>query len=141
MVQWIRFFNVRLGMGHLSLRWVLCLLTTGYKRNRLTTAKECLALFSRSLDTPKTKQHSKKISKKQMLFHQDNAYMYTYLVDIAKLNELGYQLLPQSPLSRILPEMTSSFIQIWRIGSAERDLAPIIKSSLKRSYIKNPNND
>ena len=69
--------NDQLGMRKLFTRWVPCLLTIDHKNpNRVTTSKECLALFKLNMDeflrtfitvnetwihhnTPETKQQSK----------------------------------------------------------------------------------
>ncbi|GBP85450.1 Histone-lysine N-methyltransferase SETMAR [Eumeta japonica] len=75
--EWVHhILHKYLGMRKLSARWVPRLLTLDRKRNRVTTSKECLAMFSRNPDkflrrfvtmdetwihhnTPETKEQSK----------------------------------------------------------------------------------
>lgn len=171
-----------LDMKKLSARWVPRLLTLDHKRNRVTTSKDCLAMFSRNPNeflrrfitvdetwihhnTPETKEQSKQwvsrserapkkaklclsankvmatvfwdargiihidylekgktitgeyyselldrfdidlkqkrphLAKKKVLFHQDNARVHTCVVTMAKIHELGYELLPHPAYS------------------------------------------
>jgi len=60
------------------------------------------------------------LAKKKVLFHQDNARVYTCPAPMAKFNEFRYELLPHPAYS---PDLVTIFcFQTWRNGSEERDL-------------------
>lgn len=48
------------------------------------------------------KQKQPHLSEKKVLFHQDNVRMHTYVVTMAEIHNLGYELLPHPAYSPVL---------------------------------------
>ena len=68
------------------------------------------------------------LKKKMVLFHQDNALCHKSMKTMAKLHELGFELLPHPPYSSDLAPSDFFFCsQTSRDCSLEKDLEPIKK--------------
>lgn len=70
-----------------------------------------------------------RLTKKKVLFHQDNGNEHRCAVAIAKSNVLGYKMLFHPPFSPDLTPVTISCFQTWRDGSAKRKVSKLNKNS------------
>lgn len=68
-------------------------------------------------------------------FHYSNTKVHRCVVNIAKFNELGCELLPHASYSPVSARSGYFPFQIRRIGSAERDLNPTNDLSLKQMLV------
>ena len=67
------------------------------EKGKTTNSNYCMALLDRLRAEIKKKGPCMK--KKKVLFHQDNAPCHKSMKAMVKLNELSFELLPQSPYS------------------------------------------
>ncbi|KAF7267662.1 hypothetical protein GWI33_019150 [Rhynchophorus ferrugineus] len=76
-----------LGMRELCAKWVPRELTFDQKQHRVDDSEQCLKMIKCNK------------SKKKVLPHQDNASCYKAVKTMAKIHELGFELLPHLPYS------------------------------------------
>ncbi|KAF7269253.1 hypothetical protein GWI33_017709 [Rhynchophorus ferrugineus] len=127
-----------LGMRKLCAKWVPRELTFDKKQRRVDDSEQCLGrsinsdyyivLFDRLKDELAEKWRH--LKKKKVLLHQDNTPCHKSVKRMAKINELGFELLPHPPYS---PDLAPSYYFLF--SNLKRMLAYFEAND--KSYYKN----